>query len=52
MEKKVINKKEPSSEAANPIMKPYNKSILFIPIPSVELLYGVMCCQVKLNRYY
>ena len=50
--KKVIKRKIPKTHAKIPIIKPINMSLLFIPFPGVELLYSVMCSQVKLDRNY
>lgn len=48
--KKVINRKTPKTQVKIPIIKPISMSFLVIPIPSVELLYGVMSGQIKLYR--
>ena len=50
--KNLIKRKLPKKEAKIPITKPINTSILCIPFPGVKLLYGVMCCQIKLHRNY
>ena len=50
--KKVMKRKIPKTQAKIPIKKPINMSVLFIPFPGVELLYSMMCSQIKLNGNY
>ena len=50
--KKVTKRKIPKTQANIPIIKPINMSLLFIPFPGVELLYSVMCSQIKLDGNY